>query len=206
MNQELLKQSILIFDTQDKWDALFEIHNHSNAIIDQWLTIGARALRKNFEGDPVWGCEEWGAERDTRWYLKEFKNESVGIGFGWPEVEIHLHLIDNSTYRYTCAAELLATSSFKPVLELFELQTPPKYVSDGGLAYNSSINPFSGAGDAQVRKRELAWQAAHKTEDYVRKMGAIIRRLTDNPIQTDLFRTLNHQIRERTSAAHLTQP
>ncbi len=73
MNKELLKQSMQIFDTQDKWEALFEIHNQSKDIIEHWLTIGAIALRKSFADDPVWGCERWGVERDTRWYLKEFK-------------------------------------------------------------------------------------------------------------------------------------
>ena len=45
MKQQLIKQSVEIFNTQDKWDALFEIHNQSTSIIGHWLTIGARALR-----------------------------------------------------------------------------------------------------------------------------------------------------------------
>ncbi len=201
MNQELLKQSVAIFDTQDKWDALFEIHNLSKDIINHWLTMGARALRRSFAEDSLWGCEAWGMERDTRWYLKEFGKESVGIGFGWPEVELHLHLKDSTGFRHDRAAELLPV--FKPLLELFELKTPPKNVSDGGLAYNSTLNPFSGAEDTQVRQRELAWQAAHRTEDYVRKMGEIIRRLTDNPSHTGLFRELNRQILEHAAATQV---
>jgi hypothetical protein len=203
MNQELLKQSIAIFDTQDKWDALFEIHNQSPNIINYWLTIGGRALRESFADDSVWGCEKWGNETDIRWYLKEFGKESVGIGFGWPEIGLHLHLIDSPTYGYGRAAELLGSPVFKPLLELFELQRPHRYASEGGLAYNTTINPFSGAADTQVRKRELAWLAAHKTEDYVRKMGEIIRRLTDDARHTGLFREFNHQIQESTRA---TQP
>lgn len=206
MNKELLKQSVPIFNTQDKWEALFEIHNHSNDIINHWLTIGALALRESFADNAIWGCEKWGVERDTRWYLNECGSQSVGIGFGWIEVELHLHLSNSPTYDYNRAAELLLAPAFKPLLELFELNTPPRYVSDGGLAYNATLNPFSGAADTQVRQRELAWLAAHKTGDYVRKMGGIIRRLTDDPSHTGLFRELNRQIRESTSALHVTQP
>jgi hypothetical protein len=191
MNKELLKQSISIFDTQDKWNALFEIHNQNNEIIDYWLTIGARALRDNFAGDLLWGCEKWGYERDTRWYLKEFGTESLGIGFGWIEVELHLHLKDSQSYDYKRASELLSHTSFMPLLDLFELKTPPKHVVDGGLAYNDTINPFSGATDTQIRQRELAWLAANKTKEYVEKMGGIIRRLTADDIHTGLFRELN---------------
>lgn len=194
MNKELLEQSISIFDTQDKWDALFEIHNHSTEIIDYWLTIGARALRDSFAGDRLWECEKWDCARDTRWCLKEFRTESVGIGFGWIEVELHLHLKDSKSYDYKRAVELLTSTRFKPLLELFELKTPPIRIGDGSLAYNNTINHFSGAADTQVRQRELAWMAANKTEDYVKKMGGIIRRLTDNDIYTKLFCELNQKI------------
>ena len=199
MNQELLKHSITIFDTQEKWEALFEIHAQTQAIIKHWLTIGAHALRKEFAENAAWGCEIWEDERDSRWYLNEFGKESVGIGIGWPEVGLHLHLKDSPGYRREVAVDLLKSPVFLPLMESLELKTPPKYVSDGGLAYNETFNPFSGALDTQVRQRELAWQAAHRTEDYVRKMGAIIRRLTDDPTLTGLFSEFNRQIRQRTT-------
>ena len=113
MNKELLAQSISIFDTQDKWDALFELHNQSNRIIDYWLTIGANALRESFAGDPQWGCGEWGSNRDVRWYLKEFGEKSVAIGFGYG-VDLHLHLTGTPPDVDTRAAELLSSSAFKP--------------------------------------------------------------------------------------------
>ena len=188
MNKELLKQSISIFDTRDKWDALFEIHDQREAIIDHWLTIGARALRDSFAHDPVWMCDKWDVERDTRWYLKDCGKDSVGIGFGWIEVELHLHLKDSPPDRYACAAELLAAPVFKPLLELFELKTPPTHVSAGSLAYNP--NPFGEDSDPQARQRELAWLAAHKTKCFVEKMGGGIRRLTDDSGHTGLFREL----------------
>jgi type I restriction-modification system DNA methylase subunit len=132
--------------------------------------------------------------------------QSVGIGFGWAEVGLHLHLIDSQTYDYNSASELLPSPVFKPLLELFELKTPPKYINDGGLAFNDTINPFSGATDFQVRQRELAWFAAHKTKYYVEKMGGIIRRLTADSSHSGLFRELNRQIRENTSAKRAAQP
>ena len=206
MNKELLNQSKDIFNTQDKWNALFEIHNQSKFIIEHWLTIGARALRDSFADDPVWGCEKWDNERDTRWYLKEFGRESVGIGFGWGEVELHLHLIDSSTDSQNPAVELLRSPAFKPLLELFELETtPPKHYDEGSLAYNTTLNPFSGATDTQARQRELAWLAAHDPKFYVEKMAGIIRRLTADSIYTGLFQEFNRQIRQKTSSKQVAQ-
>lgn len=198
MNKQLLQQSVSIFDSSEKWDALFEIYTHSNEIINHWLTIGATALRESFEGDPLWGCEVWGLERDTRWYLKEngCGKESLGIGFGWKEVELHLHLRESPAYSYNHAAELLHSPAFRPLLEIFELRTPGKYISDGGLAYNASFNPFGGAIATPVRERELAWLAAHETENYVEKMGGYIRRLTSDQGLTSIFREFNRQIRQ----------
>lgn len=155
MKQQLIRQSAGIFNTQDKWDALFEIHNHSREIIDHWLTIGARALRESFANDSGWGCEQWSpCGRDTRWFLKNDASKSLGIGFGWTEVELHLHLISPADADLTQAVTLLESQEFKPLLELFELVTsPPRYPNDGSVAYNLTINPFSGAGDTQVRLR-----------------------------------------------------
>lgn len=207
MNKELLAQSISIFDTQDKWDALFELHNQSNRIIEHWLTIGAIALRESFADHSQWGCEKWGSHLwDTRWYLKDFGEKSVAIGFGWGGVDLHLHLTDTPTDVDTRAAELISSSTFKPLLEILELTASTKYIYDGSLAYNSTINPFSGVTDAPVRQRELAWKAAHETEEYVRKMGGIIRRLTDDAGHTALFREFNREISEYASALQVAQP
>lgn len=197
MNQDILKHSITIFDTQDKWDALFEIQSQIEKIIDYWLTLGARSLRKSFADHPVWGCEEWDSPRDTRWFLKDIETQSLGIGFGWPEVELHLHLMDISDDIRACASELLTTAHFNPLLELFELQTPPIRVKEGCLAYNARINPFSDTAEAPKRVRELAWLAAHQTELYVQQMGGVIRRLTDDPFFTGLFRELHQQIHQK---------
>ncbi|MEY4482986.1 MAG: hypothetical protein RL693_438 [Verrucomicrobiota bacterium] len=189
MNKELLEKSIEIFDTQDKWKALFEISQ--DVIIGHWLTIGAKALRKSFENDPVWGCEKWGSERDTCWHLKdkEYGRESLRIGLGYPTVELHLHLNNSQSYSYGRAKELIKSKEFKPLLELFELNTPPKKyaIIDGGLAYNAILNPFSGNTDTEVRRRELAWIASHETDDYVKEMGGWIRRLTDDSVHTLCF-------------------
>ena len=199
MQNEIIKQSIGIFDSQDKWDALFEIHNHSEEIIGHWLTIGAHALRESFAEHPIWGCEIWGNAMDTRWYLKDDASKSLGIGFGWLEVEFHLHVYGSDTAKRMQAVTLLESREFKPLQELFELTTSQaRHPEEGSVAYNLTINPFSGARDTQVRVRELAWLAAHKTDYYAEKMGGIIRRLTDDERMTELFRELNRQINKGT--------
>lgn len=203
MNQELLKHAPKIFDTLDKWNALFEIHRQTDAIIEAWLTQGAEALQKSYANDPNWGCKEWGSKRDTRWYLKGCE-ECVGIGLGWPGVELHLYLA-NQVASYDDAFDLLKTAKFQPLLHTLDLQTPSSRKGDGSLASNTTFNPCTDATDWQERRRELAWQAGRTTDEYVKKMGGKIRLLTDNAALTALFRELNQEICERTNERQLPQ-
>ncbi len=199
MNKELLKQTVEIFDTEEKWDAFFEIQNEIENITNYWLKIGARALRSSFQNDPKWKCEPWAVEeRDTHWYLSEFGSNSVGIGIGWPEVEMHLFLpTEQSEYRLDEARRILQTLEFAPLLQVLSLKIDSPRGNEGSLAFNSSFNPINGETDRVMRQRLLAWAAGHPEDSkYVDRMGAYIRQLTANTELTALFRKFNRQVRE----------
>ena len=193
-NNEFLDQSIAIFNTIDKWNALFEIHAQSDDIMGHWLKIGAQALRQHFAAHPStgWECACWELERDSRWHLTEFGPGSVGIGFGWVPVEFHLHLGSADEFDREVVTSLLASERFRPLVALFGSQTvPPWRVSEGSLASDRTINPYGGASDDATRYRSVSWHAAHETADYVEQMASIIRQITDNEAITDLLRDLN---------------
>ena len=196
MNPKLLNQSVEVFNTLEKWNALFEVHDHSEEIMEHWLAIGAKALREEFDANPSqgWECQKWDAEHEVRWNLADFGREAIGIGFGWGKWEFHLHFKGNKPNCKVCAERLLKTTEFRRLLAVFGTQEIIRGRSrDGSLAYDVTFNPFSNAADAEPRIREVAWHAAHQTADFVEKMSAKIRQFTENKKLTSLLIDLNQR-------------
>lgn len=114
----------VIFNSREKWNAAFEMKQQMPTIIDNWLAEGAEALRKAFnerDGNG-WKCTDWGVKRDSRWFLEESGQHSVGFGLGWPEVEFHLHIEDNGSHDRRRATELLEKPEFEPLLAVFNAE------------------------------------------------------------------------------------
>ncbi len=195
MNPKLKEQSIAIFESLEKWNALFELYEQTNQIMDYWLSIGAKALIAEFKSNPPsgWNCQQWDQPHEVRWHLTEFGLESIGVGFGWNTWEFHLHLRGANKDVQNRAGSLLREPEFQPLLAVFGSQdnTPPRFRA-GSIACDVTFNPYnSGQTSPEHRRRELAWQAAHQTEDFVGRMSSIVRRITENSTLTALLRDLN---------------
>ena len=194
MNTKLQGQSVEIFNSLEKWNALFELHEQTSEIMNYWLAIGAKALIAEFKDNPSsgWVCQRWDQGHEVRWHLKEFGRESIGIGFGWTTWEFHLHLQGGSKDILNRAGVLLKTPEFQPLLAVFESQdNAPRRSGEGSLACDVTFNPYSGVSAAEQRRRELAWQAAHETANFAGKMSSVIRQITENSTLTALLRDLN---------------
>lgn len=196
MNIKLLEQSVEIFGSLEKWEALFELYEQTGQIMNYWLATGAKALIEEFKNNPSlgWECRKWDQDYEVRWHLEKFGRDSIGIGFGWPTWEFHLHILRRSKDEQNCAAEILKKPEFQPLLAVFGSQdNVPRRTGEGSLACDVTFNPYSGVAAANERRRALAWQAAHQTEDFVRMMAAKIREVTDNPVLMELVQRINCQ-------------
>lgn len=195
-NRQLLQQSVSIFDTLEKWNALFEIHSLAGQIIETWMEEGACALRSDFAGRPSadWTCEEYEAKRETVWYLSELGRDSISLVFAWPLWEFHLIFKAPAPFDETEAKRLLGTDEFQPLLANFN---PDEVLNKAGgyrsLASDSTFNPLSNVSEEPTRLRELAWYAGHKTDRFVDEMSKHVRRITDNRTLTALVMELNVQ-------------
>ena len=194
MNTKLLEESVGIFNSPEKWNALFELYEQTGQIMDYWLAKGAKALIADFIANPSqgWVCQRWDQDHEVRWYLDQFGRESIGIGFGWPTWEFHLFVKGGNKVKQNLAAELLKNPEFQPLLKVFGPQDNlPRRTGDGSLACNVTLNPIGSMTAAEPRRRELAWLAAHQTDEFVRGMSSEVRQITDNSTFTALVRDLN---------------
>ena len=201
INRDLLQQSVRIFDSQEKWNALFEIYSQSNDIIQAWMETGAEALRSDFAARPSvgWTCVEWEAKRETKWFISDLGRDSICLAFAWPYWEIHLFYKLPAEFDETEAKRLVSLDEFRPLRALF---APEKTPDRGGkyrlLASDSTFNPFSGLSEEPLRQRELAWYAAHETDRFVKEVSNRMRQITDDAALTKLVRDLNRRAK-RTS-------
>ncbi len=195
-NQQLLKQSAQIFDSLEKWNALFEIHSLSDQINELWMEKGAEALRSDFGARPSagWKCKDWEAKRETIWFLSDLGCDSISLVYAWPTWEFHLIFKAPAPFDETEAKRLLKRDQFQPLVAMFD---PDEVPSKGGkyrpLASDSKFNPLGGSSEKFSRQRELAWYAAHETDRFVKEMSNHVRQITDDSTLTALVRELNHR-------------
>ena len=192
IDQELIKKSHDIFDKLDKWNALFELHALSPKITDHWLKIGTRALREHFRQHRSggWCCEHWDNEIDTQWYLEGFGIGSLAIGFGW-KYEFHLHLKDSNRFNSGRISEQLRTEKYGKLLMNFGVE-PKLDGGHGSLAMEQNRNfTFENSNHGQISLPELAWYAAHETDNFIKQAAAKIERFTRDEEMTRLLTELN---------------
>jgi hypothetical protein len=195
-NRQLLEEARRIFNSLEKWNALFEIHGQTDAIITNWLTEGAVALRKDFAETPSngWSCKRWEADNETKWFLTDLGPESIGLVYAWPEWEFHLIYKNPAAFDDAKARSLLKESKIERLVDKFNPdEEPAKAGGYRSLACDTKFNPFGGSTDRTARRRELAWYAAHETNRFVEEMSARVRRITDSDDLTKLIRELNQR-------------
>lgn len=195
--KDIISESKAIFNSLEKWLAVYEINQQLPAIIHGWLTAGAVALRRDFETKSCheWKCSHWGCQRDSRWYLADLGWDSVGFGFGWPEFEFHLHLETGGSHDWQKAISLIANPEFEPLLSIFDARysNTPHRSREGSLCSDRCFNPFSDAQDTYLRMHIIAWHAIHDQANFVENMSNKVRQITGNPSISGLIRKLNLQ-------------
>lgn len=191
----LLNQTVDIFDTPEKWQALQDLQELQPHMMCHWLKRGADEVIKQFQSEPSahWKCCPWDNPWEVWWHLEDLDEKSIGIGFGWPEWGFHLCSRDNRSIDQEVAKALMKSSNeeFRKLRDAFEDEHPKR----SSIASDTSFNPFMGESLIRDRQRELAWYAAHDPQRFAKEMLKKARLITQDNELTGLIRLLNERSR-----------
>lgn len=200
MNEhDMIARSVKIFDKIEKWNAFFQIQGEMVNIIEHWRLLGAKAIRAQFkrEPSPAWTCDEWGNPKDVRWYMTNLGPESIGIGFGWEDMELDLfcHYKALNKYDLSGASRLLQDEEFSTIRQIFPDEAyGPGRADDGCFAADKHFTPYPVDGQPGARRRVLAWHAAHERDDFAWKIAEKVRSIIENENTTALIHKLNQRL------------
>ncbi len=195
MSRNLIEEAHNVFNSIDRWIAFYEIQQQVDKIIDCWLTTGATALRQDFadHSSPSWKCCTWGVPWETRWYLDDQK-DSINIGLGWREFELHLFHGGRDQQICQRALEVLKSNTFEPLRTLIGAEENRANRKEEGSIFSVPyFNPFGEEADPILRQRRIAWMAVNETAIFVEKVSGKIRQITENQTIVELIRDLNRQ-------------
>jgi len=192
-DEHLTKNAAALFDEVEKWNAFLELTEMSDGIVEHWLISATRELR-NHGGDDAsgWEMTSWGNEFDTKWYLPEFGEDSVVIGF-W-DYEFTLSVEDQEAFDIEIARQQLNEPGFAALRGLFTEFTDPKISQIIGCRPNGMFR-FGSPRDGNLPWAEFAWYTANRTEEFVEQAIQQVERITKNPEITALVAELNRAAR-----------
>lgn len=196
---DIIARSVKVFDNIEKWNAIFQIQGETDNIMEHWRSIGAIAIREQFDQKPSpgWTCDEWGTPKDTRWYLTDLGPKSIGIGFGWMDMELDLFCHWEVKERYDLSGAtfcLRDEEKFSTLRQIFPDDAyGPGRVDDGCFAADKHFTPYPEARQPGARRRVFAWHAAHECDDFACKILEKVRSIISDESNTALIRELNQR-------------
>jgi hypothetical protein len=192
MSTHLTKKAAEWFDNVETWNSFVDLIPLRSDIENIWLVSATEKLRHRFThcDCPGWQFQEWGHGRDTWWFLEDFGQESVGIGFGWAYYlcfgVAYGNRIDQGALKMALAQE-----QYRPLIKAFGRTDRPRWNNAleqyGDFFFGS---PF----DGQLPAHELAWYAGNETDAFVNQAAAKIEAFTRDPEITALLRRLNQEL------------
>ena len=198
IEQKLVQKSTAIFNSFDKWSAFLELSSLQPHITKHWFTMATQKLRAHFTANPSdgWKWKEWGSPTDTLWFLEKFGSDSLTVGFGW-NYQFHLHLGDGKRFDANLIDKLLQTKKYTKLLIPFGVN--PRLNSGSGsrvMDAHFDFN-FDSDNDGSIPQAELAWYAAHRTEEFARQAASKIEQFTRDGEMTRLLSELNAEAEKK---------
>lgn len=200
-DRSLAEHAAKLFGSLEKWTSIFELHSLTDNIMNQWFRVGGEALRQGFEDDPVsgWKCIPWDEPRDSRWFLEDPGKDSIGIGIGWPDQELHLFAPKSTGFDRVYLDQALKDKRFERLLNHFDKpRGSGTWNGSISLAANRRFNPIGAETEGGApRRQELAWYAGHETERYAKAMADIVRSIITDQELVERIRELDGLAREQ---------
>lgn len=204
MSNELINKASEIFPSFDHWESFQKLSEIKEQIVQSWLADATEAIREHFHQNPSedWAFEPFGAtHRDTRWYLREFGPDSLGVEFSF-NYTLSLGHCDYGKFHRETIVSLLDSASYNPIHQAFSridhrFNNPdwckhrgPQLIEIRNFCFG---NPFDGS----FSPRQLAWFSGNEKDKFVSQAIEKIKRFMK---VTELIRKVNQEIKGKTEA------
>ncbi|WP_294296515.1 hypothetical protein [uncultured Chryseobacterium sp.] len=192
MNQDLLKQAINLFDTDEKWNSLLELIYNKEHLKNYYWNIFQSVMNEKFaKDDLVEGWSYWSENpKQYRWFLTEFGRESCYILFSegrhitlWANSHhCNLDIIKNSlnSEKYSVLSNFLDRIDLVGNHTQWEL-----FRESGNFKFGSSFDHYFPNDD------RLSWFAGNRATEFVNQISEKINRLRKDPTMTALLKEIN---------------
>ena len=192
MNQDLLKQAIKLFDTDEKWNSFLELIYKKDTIKRYLWEIFQSSMNEKFgKHDIVEGWSFW-SETPTqyRWYLTEYGKDSCYIIL--TEGRNLMLWANGNKYNLPIIRNTLNSERFSPLFgfvdRIDQIGNDDQwniFRESGNLVFGSSYDNNFPNDD------RLTWFAANRTTDFVEQIAAKVNRVRKDENMTLLLRELN---------------
>ncbi|MBF9239516.1 hypothetical protein I2I05_19135 [Hymenobacter sp. BT683] len=190
MEAEELRQSVLLFDTPDKWNAFLELSRQTDRLKRMMTRPAVERADRYFQLEhpkPKWSFRQFSPDEFSMvWYLTEYGEYSICLVFHWDGIFVLEARGGCNDVAKTTA--LLQEARFRILLECFErIDT----WWDNHLLAKEKFNfSFGTSADGHYGPFRLAWHAHYNTESLINQLG---RKLApfQTPEMTQLLSELN---------------
>lgn len=192
MNRELVRRTIEIFDSPEKWNDFLELVSAKGEITNEWLSCLDRKLGGSFLVDNVqgWSYKRYGLI-EARWFLTELGENSIrlelfgNMGFGirgdW-----------NPPYDQKKALRLLKTEPFNQLLRGF--QGNIQWDNYGAIVFETGAFQLNSPHDWHFDAEHIAWFAGKRTDMVFDQIAKKVNYFRTTEM-TELLRQLNKESR-----------
>jgi len=199
MTPELINQSVLLFDTFDKWNAFIELSNGRGEIRKRYFEKLKSQLLNHFSKDvnQYWRFSIINNEQ-YRCFLSDYGQESICLFWCVDDLKLWCN---PQLFDAALARELLNTPEFNPILNCFDyidtLSSPNlhhfceekhRFIFEDSTSYIATN---------ESNHDKLSWFAGNKTEEMTVHIAAQINKFR-TPEITELLIELNNRCKKQT--------
>ncbi|WP_439131092.1 hypothetical protein [Polaribacter sp.] len=191
MNKELAKQSLKLFDTPEKWNTFIEINRLKDEMRNQIFLITKNRLVNYFNSNPVdeWSFKSFGhCNWDYRWFLTDYKENSVGIWMNGVQVGFYYE-----GEKKEKVLELFNSKKFSDLKKCFR----PDNDNNNTLFYCEYGNfKFDSPDDENFDLDSIAGYLLNKPNEYISQVIQKIDNVRKNTEFLKLIKSLNQELNE----------
>lgn len=188
MNQELIKQAMVMFDSPEKWNAFLELVGQKDAIRNQWQTKLKEEANKKFSTDESidgWSFKSWG-NWTMKWYQTKHGEDSIAIWFEDGQISLWC---DSKIFRIEDIHKKLKTEEFKPLFDSFS--RIDNSFEEGYLVKEIRNFSFNSPFDTKFDVDRLSWFAGNETENFLNQIVEKVNKFRKDEKINSLLDELN---------------
>ena len=186
MNEELLLQTMRIFDTPEKWNAFCELKNQADNIQNRWWKKLQIEVNRRFidESNSDWDIATWN-NWDIKWYIKGESNKTLAVHFWGDGFRVFYNFGDLDKEKVTNLIKENRFNAIKLCLDRIDGS------NDETIGWEHRNFHFGTDMDGYFpNATSLAWYAGNRTEDFATQILNKMKKF-QNPEIVNLFKEIN---------------